>query len=319
MRATAPRLDWLSKADLDKAYDAQLIERDIYAWWEAGGFFKPRSDPARKPFVISIPPPNVTGALHAGHGLTNAIEDLLIRWHRMLGDPTLWVPGTDHAGIATQAVVERLLAREGKTRQELGRDLFVENVWEWKDRYHARITEQSKRMGISADWDRERFTMDDGLSFAVRTAFKRLYDDGLIYRGTYLVNWCSGCGSAISDEEVIYRDEPEQGSLWYIRYKIAAGPDDTDWQTGDDGDLDHDRHHAAGNFAWRYCRGGAPGRRALPRSDRQARAAAGSWSTHSDHRRPIRRARVRHRRAEDHAGARPQRLRGGPAPPSAER
>jgi len=234
MATTKAQLDWLDKADLSKAYDAQPIERDIYAWWERSGFFKPRIDMAKKPFVIAIPPPNVTGALHAGHGLTNAIEDLLIRWHRMLGDPTLWVPGTDHAGIATQAVVERLLEREGKTRQELGRELFVENVWEWKDRYHARITEQSKRMGISADWDRERFTLDDGLSFAVRTAFKRLYDDGLIYRGTYLVNWCPGCGSAISDEEVIYRDEPEQGSLWYIRYKIATGPDDSAWQTGDD-------------------------------------------------------------------------------------
>ncbi|MBA3944324.1 MAG: valine--tRNA ligase [Herpetosiphonaceae bacterium] len=223
----------LAAADLSKPYDAQAVEQPLYAWWEESGYFKPRDDAQRQPFVIAIPPPNVTGALHTGHGLTNTVEDILIRWHRMLGDPTLWIPGTDHAGIATQNVVEKLLAKDGQTRHDLGRELFVENVWEWKDRYHGRITDQLKRLGTSADWDRERFTLDEGLSHAVRVAFKRLYDDGLIYRGSYLVNWCPRCMSAISDLEVVYRDEPEQGHLWYIRYKLADG-DDTEWQLSKD-------------------------------------------------------------------------------------
>lgn len=224
----------LEGADLTQPYEASRIEAHLYAWWEACGFFKPRPDDSKKPFVIAIPPPNVTGVLHTGHGLTNTIEDILVRWHRMLGQPTLWVPGTDHAGIATQNVVEKMLYKEGKKRQDLGREDFVDLVWEWKDRYHATITSQIKRLGSSADWSRERFTLDDGLSKAVLTAFKRLYDDGLIYRGSRLVNWCPRCQSAISDLEVVYRDEPEQGSLWHIRYKIARDEHDTDWHIGPD-------------------------------------------------------------------------------------
>ncbi len=223
----------LAAASLDQAYTATALEPLLYQWWEQSGYFKPRAAEGRTPFVIAIPPPNVTGALHTGHGLTNTIEDILIRWHRMLGDPTLWIPGTDHAGIATQNVVEKILMKEGKTRHDLGRELFVENVWEWKDRYHARITDQLKRLGTSADWERERFTLDEGLSHAVRVAFKQLYDAGLIYRGLRLVNWCSDCMTAISDEEVVHRDEPEQGQLWYIRYKLATDGDDR-WQLGAD-------------------------------------------------------------------------------------
>ncbi|HEY1013033.1 MAG TPA: valine--tRNA ligase [Herpetosiphonaceae bacterium] len=223
----------LEGADLTQPFDAGRIEEHLYAWWESAGYFKPRVDPAKTPFVIPIPPPNVTGVLHTGHGLTNTIEDILIRWHRMLGDPTLWVPGTDHAGIATQNVVEKLIAKEGKTRHDLGREDFVDLVWEWKDRYHATITSQLKRLGTSADWGRERFTLDDGLSHAVRTAFKRLYDDGLIYRGSRLVNWCPRCASAISDLEVVYRDAPEQGSLWHIRYKVAKDAADSEWRIGE--------------------------------------------------------------------------------------
>ncbi|GAC1553905.1 MAG: valine--tRNA ligase [Herpetosiphon sp.] len=221
----------LEAASLERPYEAQAVEGPLYSWWETCGFFQPREENGRQPFVIAIPPPNVTGALHTGHGLTMTIEDILTRWHRMLGDPTLWIPGTDHAGIATQNVVEKLLANEGVSRHDLGRELFVENVWEWKDRYHGRITEQLRRLGITADWKRERFTLEDDLSHAVRFAFKKLYDDGLIYRGTYLVNWCPRCRTAISDLEVVYRDEMEQGQLWYIRYKVAHDGDD-DWRIG---------------------------------------------------------------------------------------
>ncbi len=224
----------LAGADLTQPYDADRIEQHLYAWWEAAGFFQPRPDNGKPPFVIAIPPPNVTGVLHTGHGLTNTVEDILVRWHRMRGAPTLWVPGTDHAGIATQNVVEKMLRAEGKTRQDLGRADFVDLVWEWKERYHATITSQIKRLGSSADWTRERFTLDDGLSRAVLSAFKRLYDDGLIYRGSRLVNWCPRCQSAISDLEVVYRDEQEQGNLWYIRYKIARNDQDSAWQIADD-------------------------------------------------------------------------------------
>lgn len=219
----------LKEADLSKPYNAQVVEQQLYEWWQQQGFFQPRLGTGRKPFTIVIPPPNVTGVLHTGHGLTITIEDILVRWHRMLGDPTLWVPGTDHAGIATQNVVERQLAAQGKTRHDLGREEFVENVWEWKDRSHGIISEQLRRLGGSMDWTRERFTLDEGLSHAVRVAFKRLYDDGLIYRGEYLVNWCPRCMSTISDLEVEH--EERQSSLWYIKYKVAEGEDD-EWRIG---------------------------------------------------------------------------------------
>jgi len=199
-----------------RTYDARQIEPPLYDWWEAQGYFRPGPLDGREPFVISMPPPNVTGALHLGHAITASIEDALIRYHRMTGRPTLWVPGTDHAGIATQNVVERELAKEGLTRQDLGREEFIRRVWEWKDVYHARITEQHRRLGVSCDWERERFTLDEGLSRAVREAFVRLYEKGLIYRGKYLVNWCPRCGTAISDLEVEH--EETETNLWYVRY-----------------------------------------------------------------------------------------------------
>ena len=213
---------------MPKAYDPRDAEETLYSWWERSGFFRPEqqlasglADPARAPFVISMPPPNVTGALHLGHAITSSIEDMLIRYHRMVGDPTLWMPGTDHAGIATQNVVERQLEKQGKTRHDLGRSRFVDEVWAWKAEYHARITAQQKRMGISCDWTRERFTLDDGLSAAVLEAFVQLYDEGLIYKGNYLVNWCPRCQSAISDLEVDY--DEVTGRFYTFRYPLQEG------------------------------------------------------------------------------------------------
>ncbi|NPV09987.1 MAG: valine--tRNA ligase [Anaerolineae bacterium] len=208
--------------DLPKTWQPEEFETSLYDWWEAQGYFLPRIDPGRRPFVIPMPPPNITGALHIGHAITATIEDILIRWHRMMGDPTLWLPGTDHASIATHAVVERELAKEGLTRWDLGRERFEERVWQWREQYGSRITLQHRRLGASCDWTRERFTLDEVCSRAVREAFKRLYDDGLIYRGEYMVNWCPGCGTAVSDLEVIH--EEEQGKLWYIRYPLADRP-----------------------------------------------------------------------------------------------
>ena len=161
-------------AEMAKAYDPQQVEQRLYAWWEACGFFTPSIDPDRKPFVLSMPPPNVTGELHMGHAMFVTVEDVIVRWHRMLGEPTLWLPGTDHAGIATQMQVERLLEREGTSRRQIGREEFLRRTWDWKAKYGGEITRQLRRIGASCDWTRERFTLDPGLSRAVRTAFKRL-------------------------------------------------------------------------------------------------------------------------------------------------
>ena len=215
-------------SEMAKAYNAQEVETALYEWWEKQGFFTPEqqvesglADAERKPFVISMPPPNVTGALHLGHAITSSIEDMLIRYHRMAGAPTLWVPGTDHAGIATQNVVERQLDKQGMTRHVLGRERFVEEVWAWKDEYHARISGQQRRMGISCDWGRERFTLDEGLNAAVLEAFVQMYEEGLIYRANYLVNWCPRCMSAISDLEVEY--EEVTGRFYTFRYPLKEG------------------------------------------------------------------------------------------------
>jgi len=210
--------------EMSKTYDPRSTERRLYEWWEAQGYFQPVVDPAKKPFVISMPPPNVTGALHLGHAITASLEDLMIRYHRMKGDPTLWVPGSDHAGIATQNVVERELRKEGLSRHDLGREEFIKRVWQWKEIYHKRITNQHRTLGISCDWERERFTLDNGLSRAVRTAFVRLYEKGLIYRGEYLVNWCPRCTTAISDLEVEHEDR--ETNLWHVRYWLTGGGDD---------------------------------------------------------------------------------------------
>ncbi len=211
---------------LSKVYNPKEHESAIYEFWESRGYFKPetlvelglasREGPR---FCITMPPPNVTGVLHLGHAMTAATEDLVTRYHRMKGDETLFLPGTDHAGIATQNVVEREIGKEGLTRHDLGREAFLERVWAWKEKTHARITDQHRRLGVSCDWSRERFTLDEGLSHAVRVAFHTLYQQGLIYRGPYLVNWCPRCESAISDLEVIPHEH--DGHLWFIRYPVV--------------------------------------------------------------------------------------------------
>ena len=217
--------------ELPKTYDPKVYEEAIYKHWEEKGYFKPTNDPNLpghdpniEPFVIVIPPPNVTGALHLGHPMFVTIEDIMVRYHRMKGVPTLWVPGTDHAGIATQLQVEKLLATEGTSRQELGREAFEERVWEWKEKYGGEISRQLRRLGASCDWERERFTLDEGLSNAVREAFVRLWEKGLIYRGARMINWSPGLQTAVSDLEVEYSEEP--GKLYYFKYMLADGSGD---------------------------------------------------------------------------------------------
>lgn len=216
------------KMELPKAYDFKEHESKIYQDWEEKGYFRPSNDPNlpgfdpfKKPFVIAIPPPNVTGELHLGHPLFVSLQDLMIRYHRMKGEPTLWVPGTDHAGIATQLMVERDLAKQGIKREDLGREQFVEHVWDWKRKYGGIITQQIRRLGASCDWSRERFTLDEGLSHAVREAFVRLYEKGLIYQGPRMIIWSPGLMTAISDLEVEYEQEP--GKLYYFKYMLADG------------------------------------------------------------------------------------------------
>ncbi|GIX21651.1 MAG: valine--tRNA ligase [Gammaproteobacteria bacterium] len=204
---------------MDKTYDPQAIETRWYAFWESRGLFAPRGGPEARPYCIMIPPPNVTGTLHMGHAFQHTLMDALIRYHRMLGDRTLWQPGTDHAGIATQMVVERQLEAEGIRRQDLGREAFLARVWEWKERSGGTIARQMRRLGDSPDWSRERFTMDEGLSRAVIEVFVRLYEEGLIYRGQRLVNWDPVLRTAISDLEVVPSEE--DGRLWHIRYPLV--------------------------------------------------------------------------------------------------
>ncbi len=213
----------MPQTELPPRYDSKTVENKWYTLWEKSGYFKPVVDSKKKPFVIVIPPPNVTGILHMGHALNNTIQDILIRWRRMAGDPTLWVPGVDHAGIATQNVVEKKLAKEGKTRHQLGREKFVEAVWKWKDEYGSTIVKQLRRLGASCDWSRERFTMDETLSRAVREAFVTLYERGLIYRGDYIINWCPRCQTALSDEEAVHQEI--EGALYYIKYQIENSKD----------------------------------------------------------------------------------------------
>src|SRR5580698_10412421 len=207
---------------LDKTFNAAEIEPKLYAGWEASGAFAADPSSGAAPFTIMIPPPNVTGSLHMGHALTFTVQDVLIRWRRMQGRDALWQPGTDHAGIATQMVVERLLAAEGLDRRTMGREAFVDRVWQWKAESGGTITRQLRRLGASLDWPRERFTMDDGLSAAVKETFVKLYSEGLIYRDRRLVNWDPKLQTAISDLEVENREI--KGSLWYIRYPIEGEP-----------------------------------------------------------------------------------------------
>ncbi len=201
-----------------KAYDPSKAEAPVYQMWLDGGYFRASIDWEKKPFCIIMPPPNVTGELHLGHALVVTIEDTLIRWHRMRGDPTLWLPGVDHAGIATQNAVEKQLAKEGLSRHDLGRELFLERVWQWVRKYRSVISHQSARLGASCDWDREIFTMDDGPQRAVRETFVRLYNEGLIYRGERIINWCPRCQTALSDLEVEHTEQ--ESNLWYVRYPL---------------------------------------------------------------------------------------------------
>lgn len=202
--------------EMDKAYNPQDHEGEIYSIWEKSGAFTPEIDPNRTPFVISMPPPNVTGKLHIGHALFITLQDIMSRYHRMKGEPTLWLPGTDHAGIATQTVVDKALQKKGTSRRELGREKFVEEVWKWKELYGGEITRQLRSMGASCDWTRERFTLDEGLSRAVNVAFVDFYNKGLVYQGLRTVNWCPKCHTAIADDEVEY--QKEVGKFYWIKY-----------------------------------------------------------------------------------------------------
>lgn len=225
----------MNAIEMEKAYDPKTFEERIYNEWEQKGYFKPASD-EKSPvhcqckecndktntFSVVIPPPNVTGVLHMGHGLNNTLQDIVVRYHRMKGDNTLWITGTDHAGIATQNVVERQLKKEGLSRNDLGREKFVERTWKVKEDHHNTIVKQQRKLGNSTDWDRERFTMDEGLSKAVRDVFVTLYERGLIYKGHYLVNWCPRCGTALADDEVDHSDT--NGAMYHIYYEFADGP-----------------------------------------------------------------------------------------------
>ncbi|HKK48196.1 MAG TPA: valine--tRNA ligase, partial [Alkalispirochaeta sp.] len=209
----------MKAVELNTVFDATDFEDRIYKMWKDNGHFEPRGDDGADPFVIVIPPPNVTGVLHMGHGLNNSLQDILIRYWRMQGRPTLWVPGTDHAGIATQNVVERKLLAEGTSREELGREKFIERTWEVKRDHHGTITRQLEKIGASCDWKHERFTLDEGLNDAVKEVFVSLYERDLIYRGEYLINWCPSCGTALSDDEVEHSET--HGHIWHLRYPLV--------------------------------------------------------------------------------------------------
>lgn len=209
--------------NLSSKYNPQEIEDKWYAFWEENQFFHAQNISPKKTYTVMIPPPNVTSVLHMGHGLNNTLQDVMVRLKRMQGYNTLWMPGTDHAGIATQNVVERVLAKEGKKRQDFTREEFLKKVWDWKNEYGSAIINQLKKIGCSCDWERESFTMDESLSLAVREAFVKLYEDGLIYKGEYMVNWCPRCGTALSDEEVEHKTE--SSFLYHIKYYLKDSQD----------------------------------------------------------------------------------------------
>ena len=286
---------------LDKTYNPSEIEPRLYEGWERAGAFACDPNSNATPYTIMIPPPNVTGSLHMGHALTFTVQDTLIRWRRMQGRDVLWQPGTDHAGIATQMVVERLLAEQGTDRRELGREKFVERVWQWKAESGGTITQQLRRLGASLDWPRERFTMDDGLSVAVRKVFVDLYREGLIYRDRRLVNWDPKLQTAISDLEV--ENLEVKGSLWHIRYPIEGAPGRfitvattrPETMLGDTAVAVHPEDERYRDLVGQARDPAAGG---TPPADRGGRVLG---------------SRERHRRGEDHAGARLQRFRRGPA------
>ena len=207
--------------ELAKAYDPKEVEDRIYDFWMKGKYFHAEVDPKKKPYTIVIPPPNITGQLHLGHAMDETLQDTLIRWRRMQGYSALWLPGTDHASIATEAKIVEAMRKEGITKEEIGREKFLERAWAWKDQYGGRIVEQLKKLGSSCDWDRLRFTMDEGCNKAVNHVFKKLYDKGLIYRGERIINWCPHCKTSISDAEVVF--EEKEGSFWHLRYPLSDG------------------------------------------------------------------------------------------------
>ena len=207
--------------ELAKAYEPKEVEDRIYDFWMKGKYFHAEVDPKKKPYTIVIPPPNITGQLHLGHAMDETLQDTLIRWRRMQGYSALWLPGTDHASIATEAKIVEAMRKEGITKEEIGREKFLERAWAWKDQYGGRIVEQLKRLGSSCDWDRLRFTMDEGCNKAVNHVFKKLYDKGLIYRGERIINWCPHCKTSISDAEVVF--EEKEGSFWHLRYPLSDG------------------------------------------------------------------------------------------------
>ena len=212
----------MSRIDnISKAFEPAEAEARIYSSWQAERLFTPQPDPTKKPYTIVIPPPNITGQLHMGHALDNTLQDILIRVKRMQGYAALWLPGTDHASIATEAKIVERMRGEGISKEDIGREEFLKRAWEWKSEFGGRIIEQLKRLGSSCDWSRERFTMDEGLSEAVQEVFIRLYNKGLIYRGERIINWCPHCLTSISDAEVEYQDK--QGSFWHLRYPLADG------------------------------------------------------------------------------------------------
>ncbi len=302
---------------LDKTYQPQKIEGDIYrAWEEASAFAAGAPGRAQaKPFAIVIPPPNVTGSLHMGHALNNTLQDVLVRFERMRGRDVLWQPGTDHAGIATQMVVERqLLERQEPNRRAMGREAFIKRVWQWKEEFGNTIVGQLKRLGCSCDWSRLRFTMDEGLSRAVRKVFVDLYRAGLIYKDKRLVNWDPELLTAISDLEVEQLET--KGHLWHLRYPIEGTS-----SIPTTVHLHRRRHHAARDHARRHRRRRASRRRALPAPGRQERDPAAGRAPHPHRRRRIFRPREGLRRGQDHAGPRLQRFRGrqAPRPPDDQR
>ncbi len=295
----------MSTSELPPLFDHAATERELYARWQEAGVYTAHAERSRRaagdrdPFTIVIPPPNVTAVLHMGHGLNNTVQDVLVRWRRMRGRPALWLPGTDHAGIATQNVVEKLLAKEGKTRFDLGRDAFVKRTEEFVEETGGQILNQLKAIGASADWSRTAYTLSPQLSRAVREAFVRLFERGLIYRGHRVIHWCPRCLTSLSDEEAEFHDS--EGKLYHMRYparrRPVAGP-----LTG--------RDHASRNAARRRRGGGQPHRRAVRGPHRAHGDAPDRRRRDPDHRRRLRRAGVRHRRGEDHAGPRRERLRG---------
>jgi len=216
--------------EINKSYEPQNIEKKWYKHWIDNGYFTPKIDKTKKPYTVLIPPPNVTNILHMGHVLNNTLQDVMIRYKRMTGVPTLWLPGVDHAGIATQNMVEKELAKEGKTRHEIGREELVKRIWKWKEEKGGLIIEQLKQLGCSCDWTKQRFTLDEGLTEAVKEVFVKLYEKGLIYKGKRIINWCPRCHTALSNDEVEHEDD--KGFLWDLKYPLK----ETVILSGDEGD-----------------------------------------------------------------------------------